>query len=124
MRKLWTVSIILLLAALVVIMVLERLIVAEYIRFLEKDLRIQQSYSRLKVGMSEDAIRSVIDIPPDRIALDVDENGTKVLVWSSKEELRPLHNMLGLTVGDGKSTRDLFLDFNREGILLRIYYGG
>lgn len=111
------------LALLVIGLIVERFFAAEYIRFLEYDIRIEQAYRNLEVGMTEEEVRNLIGFPPDNSS-KVGAEGTTVLRWAVREHRGVLHRLLGIEPRDEKSYMELFLDFDANGRLARIYYGG
>ena len=114
-----------LLLVLVVALCFERLIVAEYIAFLEKDVRIEQAHRNLREGMKEWEVMSLTaGLPPDGVHELEGEDNVIRRVWAVKEHVGPLHKFFGIEARDEKSYMELHLDFDKEKRLIRIYYGG
>ena len=120
MREAVWIVIIVTLAALI----LERLAAQQYIEYLRASSRIEQARPMLKQGMTEAEVRSTIGFMPDRESTNFDETGTKVLVWSPKRQLGLLYQVSPFNKVDNKDFMDMFLDFDRRGHLVRIYFGG
>ena len=105
-------------------LIAERLSVAEYVRFLEWDVRLEQAQRQLKEGMSEGDVNRILLLPADEVRSDIDGNGTYAKIWSARRHVGPLHEWLGLEARDEKSYMELILRFDKNGILVWRYYGG
>ena len=103
----------------------ERTIAAEYIAFLERDIRIEQAHRNLKKGMAEWEVASLTSgLPPDDVYELEGEDKVIRKVWSVKEHVGPLHKFFGIEARDEKSYMQMHLDFDKDKRLIRIYYGG
>ncbi|MFZ1699867.1 MAG: hypothetical protein WBO10_15575 [Pyrinomonadaceae bacterium] len=102
----------------------ERLWAAEYIEFLEYDLQVEQLHRNLKKGMTESEVRQLASVPPDNVTEVMSDETDRVLSWSSRDHIGFLHKCFGSEPRDRRSYMKLFLDFDHDGQLSRIYYGG
>jgi hypothetical protein len=113
------------LAVLVLFLIVERLITAEYVAFLERDIRIEQAHRNLRIGMSEDEVMNLFTtLPPDGSFQVEGAPGHFEKSWVVENHVGTLHKLLGIEARDRKSYMELHLQFGPDKKLERIYYGG
>jgi hypothetical protein len=105
-------------------LVLERQIASEYIAFLERDIRIEQTYRNLKEGMTAAEVMNLIVLPPDTVYEKEGGAGITGRIWSVKEHVGPIHRFFGIEARDEKSYMKLAVEFDRNMRLIEISYRG
>lgn len=112
------------LVTIVVCLIFERMVTNEYIAFLERDIEIEQLYRSLQKGMTLGDLRNLSSMESDSVTKSEDESGAIVMRWTIREHIGPIHQFLGIQPRDTKSYMELFVDFDSQGRIVRIYYGG
>ena len=108
---------------LVAVLVFERQLAAEQIRFLEKHGVMDSAYRNLRKGMTQEEVSHLISDPDEVYQMENDPD-TVGMSWDDKDHVGSLHRFFGIEMFDAHSYMALHLNFDKNRRLISVYYGG
>jgi hypothetical protein len=102
---------------------------------LEENFWIAYKYRDIKKGMSKVEVFSILGFPPDAFvkashfshaSFFENEDGTFSLTWSNSQSTGSLRELLGITYTPKTSSLEMnmHIDFDKDGHVTGVYYGG